>query len=194
MLKYRVEIYLPAYFKHSDYAGIWIGATRAEAVSWGVEFQEHVEGENGESGQVWVCVHSFKETLSELLDTLRYRVTSKRLYPDGRKAIFCYQDECIYRANDGERKSWVPPNVHGLKKKGDGAGIMISGTIVDNVGLIEGDQDDINKAKALRRERCDLSAHQYAAGYTTNRPEEYRDIDMLFKDVDGKFWTYFKFE
>ena len=71
---------------------------------------------------------------------------------------------------------------------------MISGTIVDNVGFIEGDQDDINKAKALRRERCDLSAHQYAAGYTANRPEEYRDIDMLFKDVDGKFWTYFKFE
>ncbi|CAB1109399.1 unnamed protein product [Ectocarpus sp. CCAP 1310/34] len=60
----------------------------------------------------------------------------------GRRAIFCYQDECIYRANDGQRFEWVPPNYHALKKKGDGQGIMISGTIVDNVGFEYGKSMD----------------------------------------------------
>ena len=83
-----------------------------------------------EDGRVWVCVHAFKETLSELPPHLQARVTSKKEYAYGRKAIFCYQDDkCIIKANDGERNAWWPPNVHGLKK-GEGQGIMISGTIV----------------------------------------------------------------
>ncbi|CAM9916747.1 unnamed protein product [Pylaiella littoralis] len=45
------------------------------------------------------------------------------------------------------RFSWVPPNVHGLKKKGEGAGIMIFGTIVDNFGFVVGDKADIAKAE-----------------------------------------------
>lgn len=69
---------------------------------------------------------------------------------------------------------------------------MISGTI-ENLGFVEGERGDIDKAQALRRERCRLSRAKHAAGDTT-RPEEYRDIDMLYKDDDGKFWTYYKFE
>ena len=83
--------------------------------------------------------------------------------------------------------------MHGLKKKEDGAGIMISGTIVDNMGLITGDQDDIDKVQDLRRERCRISAAKHAAGDPTE-PEAYRDIHTLYKDNVGTFWTYYKFE
>lgn len=199
VLLYRVEVYqvspcvlqAPRLHRHR------IDATLEEAVSWGVETQQQRDRgqrDRGEAGRVWVCVNTFKETLAELPGYLRKRVTSKKTYAGERKkSMFCYQDECIYRSNDGERFSWVPPNVHGLKKKGDGAGIMISGTIVDTLGFVAGDQDDIDKAQDLRRERCRISSAKHAAGDTT-KPEEYRDIDMLHKDDDGKFWTYYKFE
>ncbi|CAB1115115.1 unnamed protein product [Ectocarpus sp. CCAP 1310/34] len=190
VLAYRVEKYLPAYFEHRDYMEIWIEATSDEARSWEVQVQEQ---DRQEVGRVWVCVHAFKETLSELPQHLCERVTSKKTYSNGRRAIFCYQDECIYRANDGQRSAWVPPNYHALKKKGDGQGIMISGTIVDNVGFVAGGQADIDEAQALRRKWCDTSATEHAAGDPT-KPETYRNIDKLYKDEDGKFWTYYRFE
>ncbi|CAB1103902.1 unnamed protein product [Ectocarpus sp. CCAP 1310/34] len=160
VLAYRVEKYLPAYFEHRDYMEIWIEATSDEAWSWEVQVQAQ---DRQNDGRVWVCVHAFRETLSELPQHLRERVTSKKTYSDGRRAIFCYQDECIYRANDDQRFAWVPPNYHALKKKGDGQGIMTSGTIVDNVGFVAGDQADIDKAQAFRRKRCDTSATEHAA-------------------------------
>ncbi|CAN0151169.1 unnamed protein product, partial [Ectocarpus sp. 13 AM-2016] len=46
--------------------------------------------------------------------------------PMAERQIFCYQDECVYKANDGERMAWWPPTMHGLRKKGEGQGIMIS--------------------------------------------------------------------
>ncbi|CAB1104296.1 unnamed protein product [Ectocarpus sp. CCAP 1310/34] len=139
VLAYRVEKYLPAYFEHRDYMEIWIEATSDEARSWEVQVQEQ---DRQEDGRVWVWVHAFKETLSELPQHLRERVTSKKTYSDGRRAILCYHDECIYRANDGQRFAWVPPNYHAFKRKGDSQGIMISGTIVDNVGVEYGKSMD----------------------------------------------------
>ncbi|CAB1109985.1 unnamed protein product [Ectocarpus sp. CCAP 1310/34] len=193
VLKYRVETYLPAYFEHRDYTEIWIDASMEEVRSWEVETQPR---DMKEDGRVWVCVHAFAETLSEFHPDLRARVTSKKKYADGRRAIFCYQDECIYRAHDGESKAWWPPMMHGLKKKGEGQGIMISGTIVGDVGFVEGTQDDIDKAQDLRRERCRISEEKHAAGDHT-RPEKYRDINMLYFEGEGddrKFSTYYKFE
>lgn len=76
--------------------------------------------------------------------------------------------------------SWVPPNVHGLKKKGEGAGIMVSGI-----------RSDIEKAQDLRRERCRKARAAHAADDPTP-PDEYRDIDMLHEE-DGKFSIYYMF-
>ena len=197
VLEYRVETYLPAYYEHRDYTEIWIDASFEEARSWEVETQPR---DRKEDGRVWVCVHAFVETLSEFPPDLRARVTSKKVYADGRRAIFCYQDECIYRANDGGRMAWWPPMVHGLKKKGEGLGIMISGTIVGDIGFVEGTQEGIDNAQDLRRERCRLSEEKHAAGDPA-RPEKYRDIDMLYFEGDGDgdgdgrtFSTYYKFE
>ncbi|CAM9624044.1 unnamed protein product, partial [Pylaiella littoralis] len=140
-------------------------------------------------GRVWVCVHAFEETLYNLPEHLRKSVTSKKVYADGKRVIFCFQDECIYRGNDDQRCSWVPPNFNGLKKKGERAGIMISGTIVDNVGFVAGNQSDIDKAQELRRQRCRKAA--VAGGLA--EPEKYRDISMLHEEA-GMFHTYFKLE
>ncbi|CAN0258112.1 unnamed protein product, partial [Pylaiella littoralis] len=126
------------------------GHDREDVLQYRVEVYLPAYFEHRDYTDIWICA-----TRAEAV---------KRLYPDGKKVKFCYQGECIYRSNDSERKSWVPPNVHGLKKKGDGTGIMISGTIVDNEGFIIGDEDDIKKAQELRRKR------------------------------DNKFWTYYKFE
>ena len=86
--------------------------------------------------------------------------------------------------------------MHEQKNKGEGQGIMISGTILCDVGFIEGTQDDIDKAQDLRRERCRISREQHAAGDET-KPEKYPDINMLYFEGEGddrKFSTYYKFE
>lgn len=83
--------------------------------------------------------------------------------------------------------------MYGLKRKGHEAGIMIFGIIGDNLGFLTGDQDDIDKAQDLQRERCRITPAKHPARETT-RPEEYDDIEMHYKDDDGKFWTYYKFD
>ncbi|CAM9176473.1 unnamed protein product [Ectocarpus sp. 6 AP-2014] len=76
VLEYRVETYLPAYFEHLDYTEIWIDASLEEARSWEVETQPR---DRREDGSVWVCVHAFADTLSELHPDLRARVTRDQI-------------------------------------------------------------------------------------------------------------------
>lgn len=61
---------------------------------------------------------------------------------------------------------------------------MISGTIVGDVGFVEGTEEDIAKVQGLRLERCRISEKKHAAGDQT-RPEEYRDITMLYFEGEG---------
>lgn len=62
-----------------------------------------------------------------------------------REVIIMYQDEVIYKAYDGERYAWlVSKNPIRISKKGEGAGIMVSGVINDIDGFMIFSQEDVN--------------------------------------------------
>ncbi|CAB1112352.1 unnamed protein product [Ectocarpus sp. CCAP 1310/34] len=144
-----------------------------------------------------------------------YRDTKSGLYFDGHDreddvlefrvetylpAYFEHRDytEIWIDASLEKARSWeVETQPRDRKEDGRVWGMMISGTIVGDVGFVEGTQADINKAQELRRERCRISREKKHAAGDPTRPEKYRDIEILYFEGEGddrKFSTYQKFE
>ncbi|CAB1096130.1 unnamed protein product [Ectocarpus sp. CCAP 1310/34] len=121
------------------------------------------------------------------------RVTSKLRYEDGKMALLCYQDESIFRANDDQKAAWWAPDVHVVRKKSPGQGIMVSGTIIHNVGFVSATKREIKSAEQLRRKRCNASAAAAKRGENV-KVEVYRRIDKLYVDEEGNYWSYHLFE
>lgn len=75
-----------------------------------------------------------------------------------------------------------------INKKGEGVGLMVSGCMLLNVGFVSATEAQVAQAEELRRERIKASEGD------PNVREEFRPIDMLYKDGNGLFWTYHTFE
>lgn len=116
VLRYRVEDYLPVYLDMLEYSEVWIKATADEALAWGVvqskeqlgcrlEYEEEEEEElrdgwvwvSGEEPFVWVNISELEETRSTLPPELQGRLQSKKTFEGGKRALFLWQDECIYK-------------------------------------------------------------------------------------------------
>lgn len=83
--------------------------------------------------------------------------------------------------------------MHVVKKKSQGQGIMVSGTIIHNVGFVSATGEQIEAAERNRQERCNASAAA-AAGGENVKVEKFRPIDKLYVDNSGKHWSYHLFE
>lgn len=70
---------------------------------------------------MWVNISEFDTRQAKLPDELKVRVTSRMVYTDGGKpkAIFLWQDECIYRGEitwRGDELLLFYHNAHGCRK------------------------------------------------------------------------------
>ncbi|CAB1110028.1 unnamed protein product [Ectocarpus sp. CCAP 1310/34] len=192
-LEYRHDEFLPALFDTRDYMEVWIPMGKDEAIVWGVDVETVEETERLPDGGVWVCVDDLESALADLPEDLQARVQSKKTYPDGRRAMLLYQDESIFRANDDQRRAWYRDGQHVPVKKSQGQGIMVSGTIIHNVGFFSASRAQIQDAERNRRKRCAASAAAKRRGENV-KVEKFRPIDMLHEDEHGQYWSYHLFE
>ncbi|CAB1098494.1 unnamed protein product [Ectocarpus sp. CCAP 1310/34] len=143
---------------------------------------------------VWVGVDDLEAALADLpADLTKTYFESKKTYPDGRRAMLLYQDENIFRANYDQRYVWYRDGQHVPVKKSQGQGIMVSGTIIHNLGFFSASREQIKEAERNRRKRCAASVAAKRRGENV-KVEKFRPIDMLHKDEHGRYWSYHLFE
>ena len=100
---------------------------------------------------------------------------------------------CLTAANDNEKYAWWAPKMRYMKQKSPGQGIMVSGTIIHNVGFVLATKSQIKEAEAHRRKRCRDSAAAARRGHNV-KVEKYRPIDMLYVDEAADHWSFYLFE
>ena len=122
------------------------------------------------------------------------RVTSEGAVPKKRLWIF-YQDESVFKAYDGARKRWMPPDFVGrLLKKGEGPGIMITAFVNEQVGWLKLTRHDLHAINAKRAEEgkppckyfTDHNGYYYAfhAFEYGKARQGYWDGDKMIEQVD----------
>ncbi|CAB1096333.1 unnamed protein product [Ectocarpus sp. CCAP 1310/34] len=193
-INYRNNEFLPELWKVRDHMEVWISVTNEEAVDWDIDVHQVPEADRlPDSSGVWVCVDDLEQALADLPEDLQARVQSKKKYPDGKRALLLYQDESIFRANDDQKYAWYRREQRVVTKKSPGQGIMVSGTIIHNVGFFSASPAQIDQANRNRKMRCRESAAAARRGENV-KEEKYRAIDMLHVDEDGNSWSYHLFE
>ncbi|CAB1098930.1 unnamed protein product [Ectocarpus sp. CCAP 1310/34] len=174
---------------------VWIPMGKEEAVACGIDVDAVEESERLPDCGVWVGVDDLEAALADLPAGLQARVQSKKTYPDGRRAMLPHQDESIFRANDDQRYAWYLDGQHvPVKKSQQGQGIMVSGTIIHNLGFFSASREQIKEAERNRRKRCAASVAAKRRGENV-KVEKFRPtIDMLHKDEHGRYWSLHLFE
>ncbi|CAB1112280.1 unnamed protein product [Ectocarpus sp. CCAP 1310/34] len=176
-----------------DYRKVWTPMGKEEAVAWGIGVDAVEESERLPDCGVWVGVDDLEAALEDLPADLQARVQSKKTYPEVRRAMLLYQDERIFRANDDHRYAWYRDGQHVPVKTSQGQGIMVSGTIIHNLGFFSASREQIKEAERNRRKRCAASVAAKRRGEKV-KVEKFRPIDMLHKDEHGRYWSYDLFE
>lgn len=194
VLEYR-KGYLHKYHDLRECAEVWYKVSKAEAIKLDFNLEAIIDKRLKEGAadpalgdeELWLCVEDFEAPLIEHPAWLRARLQCKRRLPNGKLALFVYQDECIYKAYDSERKAWILPGGAQIKVKGDGTGLMVAGSIAHNIGFVSVTAKQVEAAQRLRKRRI-------KANTNPNVREQYRPIDTLAEDEAGNFWTYHTFE
>ena len=104
VIEYRREVYLVKYFYFRDYAEVWykVNIDEARALKFDEDWLQRKllecagDSSLGDS-QLWLSVDDFDEPLVYQQVPSNWKLESKKTLPDGRKVLFVYQDECIYR-------------------------------------------------------------------------------------------------
>ena len=105
---------------------------------------------------------------------------------NNRPVILVFQDEAIYRAYDSSKKFWHEVRGGGIKKKGEGPGVMVSGFLIEELGFLSLSAEEFEafKQKQLREGKPEPTF------YTTYQGRFYPSLYLFEfgKNRDG-YWT-----
>lgn len=105
VLDYRTFVYLVQYFELRKCAEVWYKVTEQEAkVLLGFEskwMEDHIAdaktADDLDEGELWMCIEDIQEPFEQHPEWLKSRLQHRKLLPNGKKALFLFQDESIYK-------------------------------------------------------------------------------------------------
>ena len=105
VLDYRKSVYLVEYYNLRLTAEVWYKVSAKEATEllnfdqdWVQKRLERGKDDDAlEENELWLCIEDIEDPLDQHPEWLRSRLTHRKLLPNGKTALFLFQDESIYK-------------------------------------------------------------------------------------------------